>query len=87
LQEYFVEDKNTGKYVCNKCNKKFFRLMKLVQHIERHHGNYGNYLCGLCQNQLVLDIFVVFAMLYLMFQEILKITWPPMTQSEYFCSP
>jgi hypothetical protein len=49
LQEYFVEDKNTGKYVCNKCNKEFFRLMKLVQHIARHHANDGNYLCGLCQ--------------------------------------
>jgi preprotein translocase subunit SecE len=37
------------------------------------------------KNQLVLDMFVVFAMLFLMFPEILKITWPPMTQSEYCC--
>jgi hypothetical protein len=49
LQEYFIEDKNTGKYVCNKCNKESSRFVKLVQHIERHHGNDGNYLCGLCQ--------------------------------------
>ena len=49
LQEYFVEDKNTGKYVCNKCNKESSRFVKLVQHIERHHGNDGNYLSGLCQ--------------------------------------
>jgi hypothetical protein len=37
------------------------------------------------KNQLVLDMFVVFAMLYLMFPEISKITWSPMTESECCC--
>jgi predicted SprT family Zn-dependent metalloprotease len=75
LQEH-VQDEKTGKYTCDKCNYKgFSNFVKLVQHIARHHGNDGIYRCGLCQeleqmNQLVLDMFVVFAMLCLMFPEI-----------------
>ena len=49
LQEHFVEDKNTGKYVCNYCNEQLSNFMTLIQHITRLHGNYGNYQCGLCQ--------------------------------------
>ncbi|CAB4015668.1 zinc finger 236 isoform X8, partial [Paramuricea clavata] len=48
LQEDFVDD-NTGRYVCNKCNKKFSTFVKLSRHIARHHGNDGKYQCGLCQ--------------------------------------
>jgi DNA-directed RNA polymerase subunit RPC12/RpoP len=82
LQEHFVEDKNTGKYVCNYCNEQLSNFMTLIQHITRLHGNDGNYQCGLCQELesteptgvQVLDMFVVFVMLCLMFPENLKIT-------------
>jgi hypothetical protein len=40
------EDKNTGKYVCNKCHKDSSGFIKLVQHIARHHANDGNYQAG-----------------------------------------
>ena len=50
LQGHFVKDKSIGKYVCNKCNKRFSKIMNLVQHLATQHGNDGNYqLCGLCQ--------------------------------------
>ncbi|CAB4012897.1 zinc finger 236 isoform X1, partial [Paramuricea clavata] len=49
LQEHFVEDKSTGKYACNKCNRPFSNFMKLVKHVARQHGNDGIYQCGLCQ--------------------------------------
>jgi hypothetical protein len=49
LKEHFVEDKCTGRYVCNKCNNQFVNFMKLVQHMARQHGNNGNYECGFCQ--------------------------------------
>ena len=38
------------------------------------------------QNQLVLDMFAVYAMLCLIFQETWNITWSIMIQSEHFCS-
>jgi hypothetical protein len=49
IQEHIVEDRNTGKYGCNKCNKQSSGFMTLVQHIARQHGNDGNYQCALCQ--------------------------------------
>jgi uncharacterized protein YlaI len=33
LQGHFVKDRSIGKYVCNKCNKRFSKIMSLVQHI------------------------------------------------------
>jgi hypothetical protein len=49
LQEHFVEDRNTGKHGCIKCNKQYSGFMELVRHIARQHGNHGKYQCGLCQ--------------------------------------
>jgi transcription elongation factor Elf1 len=55
LQEHFVEDRNTGKHGCIKCNKQYSGFMELVRHIARQLGNHGKYQCGLCQLEFELQ--------------------------------
>jgi KRAB domain-containing zinc finger protein len=50
LQEHFVKDTGSGKYVCSKCSKQLpHSFVKWVRHIAREHKNDGTYQCGFCQ--------------------------------------